>query len=294
MEGESYRMTIPATFKLINLDPEVVLTKTGAGNLRLNAQTQGFTGTLRLEAGRISLDSPTTTPVLHAGAFVWDAGALSLTLTPAPAPSNRLQIAGSLTKTAGLPSGRSLRLLANSESVAATPHTLATYAATDLTLDDFTATHSGLPAGYSAEFTVGPAALTVAFAPETAYTAWRLATLASANNLGPAHDLADPDSDGRPNLLEYAVGSAPLSPDAQPLALLARDPVSQRLSLTFSRIADPALTYSVLAAPSPAGPWTEVVFTSTGPDNTPGPVTVTDSASLSAHPHRFLRLTVSR
>ena len=44
---------------------------------------------------------------------------------------------------------------------------------------------------------------------------WRAVYFAATNDAGNAADLADPDGDGRPNLLEYAVGSCPTNADAQ-------------------------------------------------------------------------------
>lgn len=60
------------------------------------------------------------------------------------------------------------------------------------------------------------------------YAAWRssmFSSAAAANNAisGPA---ADPDNDGRPNLLEYAAGSNPLSPDSGSFTEMAIEPVA--------------------------------------------------------------------
>ncbi|MBC8011064.1 MAG: hypothetical protein H7067_13325 [Burkholderiales bacterium] len=289
----NHTMVLPSSVRLINTAPDVVLAKTGSGTLQLGAQTEGFNGTLQLAAGRLSLSSASATATLHAGSFVWDAGTLGFTLNPAPTPSNRLQLTGALTKTAA-PS--STRVLVLSGSTASATHTLATYASTDLTLDDFTVV--GVPANTAAEFVVGPSALTVTLHLPAGFTKWRGIYFTSASNLGPAHDLADPDADGLPNLLEYALGSEPLAATSAAPVVIAKDTVADRLTLTFPRIADPALTYTVRAANDPSGPWSgegsETIFTSTGPDNTVGPVTATDTAALSAHPRRFLRLTVSR
>jgi hypothetical protein len=50
----------------------------------------------------------------------------------------------------------------------------------------------------------------------------------------------------------------------------------------------------VQASASAAGPWDEVVFTSTGASNLAGPITVEDNVSLADFPTRFLRLQVTR
>ena len=125
--------------------------------------------------------------------------------------------------------------------------------------------------------------------------AW-LATHFGADAANPllAADTADPDADGRPNLLEYALGTDPLIADssAQPAVALLPAPVS-KLTLAFQRIADPALTYAVEAS-SNFGTWEAApIWTSTGAQNISGPVTVTDTADLATTPRRFLRLRIS-
>lgn len=106
--------------------------------------------------------------------------------------------------------------------------------------------------------------------------------------------LADPDGDGRPNLLEYAFGAEPRLADTAPGApalSLATDSGHTMPTLTFDRIADPLLVYRVEASADLAD-W-PVVWSSTGADNTAGPVAVPAPAPLStAEPRRFLRLRV--
>ena len=141
----------------------------------------------------------------------------------------------------------------------------------------------------------GPASSEVSATTEastaSALDVWRAGFFADVN-APEAADSADPDGDGLANLLEYALDGNPLvaSPALVPVA--ARDG-SGHLTLTFNRVADSTLRYAVVASDTlAAGSWSEVWF-STGGDNTDGPVTVTDSALLSAHPRRFLRLEVS-
>lgn len=103
-----------------------------------------------------------------------------------------------------------------------------------------------------------------------------------------AHD-ADADGDGLPNLLEYALGRDPLRADGTGAGSLGRDAATGRLTLTFTRIADPALTYAVEAS-TDLKTWTPVSV-STGAANVAGVVTVTDTDSAAVG--RFLRLLVS-
>lgn len=100
---------------------------------------------------------------------------------------------------------------------------------------------------------------------------------------------ADPDGDGLPNLLEYALDTDPSAPNAGPAPSTAAP--SGRLQLTFRRRAAPALTYLVEAS-SDLATWTPI-WTSSGAQNTDGPVTVIDSENPGVSPRRFLRLNVT-
>ncbi len=102
--------------------------------------------------------------------------------------------------------------------------------------------------------------------------------------------LADPDRDGLPNLLEYALGGEPRLPDPAFAPTLV--PAAATPTLRFQRVADPLLTYAVEASVDLVA-WTEL-WRSTGAANLNGPVEVADPAPLSpAAPRRFLRLRVS-
>ena len=127
-------------------------------------------------------------------------------------------------------------------------------------------------------------------APLTPRENWRVTHFGGAAATGDAADTADPDADGLANLLEYALGGDPLQPDGGLLPSLALS--ADHLALSFTRIADPALVYTVQAAADPASTWSEV-WSSTAADNTAGPVTVVDPAAFSGNPRRFLRLRVT-
>ena len=123
--------------------------------------------------------------------------------------------------------------------------------------------------------------------------AWRSTRFgANASNALISGNTADPDADGKSNLLEYALNTSPTSADAGPvLTTTATSPA--HLQLTFQRIAVPALTYAVESS-SDLITWdTDPIWTSSGAQNTAGPVTVTDPADISATPHRFLRLRIT-
>lgn len=102
---------------------------------------------------------------------------------------------------------------------------------------------------------------------------------------------ADPDADGRPNLLEYAFGAEPRLADTAPgaprVALSGATP-----ALEFTRLADPLFVYRVESSTTLSS-WTEI-WSSTGPANVAGPVSVPAPAPLSpSAPRSFLRLRAS-
>ncbi|MCU0793754.1 MAG: DUF3999 domain-containing protein [Opitutaceae bacterium] len=103
--------------------------------------------------------------------------------------------------------------------------------------------------------------------------------------------MADPDGDGLPNLLEYALAQDPLVSASLP-AIRLTNRNDARLALEFLRVADPVLMYSVEASADLAT-WT-TVWSSSGGQNLAGPVTITDAVSLSPRSWRFLRLRVTR
>lgn len=126
----------------------------------------------------------------------------------------------------------------------------------------------------------------------TALEQWRLTHFQSPDNSGDAADAADPDGDGVPNLLEYALGRLPLEAEPGQGLTLALSPAGDRLALSFRRIADPALRYAVEAADNLADEtWLEIWNN----DDLPAAdlfQTVEDTRLLSASPRRFLRLRV--
>jgi autotransporter-associated beta strand protein len=132
---------------------------------------------------------------------------------------------------------------------------------------------------------------------------WRQTYFGTTANTGNAADAFDFDNDGRSNLLEYAVGSVPTVADSGPGYTVAA--VAGQLRITFNRIDDPALTYTVQGRDDlTSGTWTTVVpvagnnpingFTGTqaGVLETES-VTVVDPVVLGpSAPRRFLRLQV--
>ncbi len=129
-----------------------------------------------------------------------------------------------------------------------------------------------------------------------ALDSWRLSNLGTSSNTGNAANLADPDTDGVPNLLEYALNTNPTDPasaGAPILQVSGLSPQPSFLQLSFLR-ARSDLTYSVEATSdlTPPASWTTLA-TNPGNVSPSTPVSVTDTADLAANPRRFLRLRVT-
>lgn len=131
---------------------------------------------------------------------------------------------------------------------------------------------------------------TLAIAAPDPFAAWIAARAWPAPAASSSAAAADPDADGLANLLEYALGYDPLAPGPGLNARIANNG-GPRLALDFVRVTDPALVYAVEGS-SDLIAWTSI-WSSTGTDNTAGPVTVSDNTAPGASP-RFLRLRVTR
>lgn len=125
------------------------------------------------------------------------------------------------------------------------------------------------------------------------FAEWRRQHFGTTADTGTAANGADPDLDGRSNLLEYALGSVPTVADSgSPVTMgSAVDGAGTHLMLTFTRIADPTLVY-VVEASDDLGTWSHI-WTSSGAQNLAGTVVVTDSEPQESHGRRFLRLNVT-
>jgi autotransporter-associated beta strand protein len=127
----------------------------------------------------------------------------------------------------------------------------------------------------------------------TPLQSWRQQYFGTTDNSGTAADNFDADFDGQQNLIEYALGTIPTSSASAARPALGTDAI--HLTLTFNRIADPALIYQVEASYSFAPDSWSPIWQSTGAQNSPGPVTVVDGGhevNNGVPPRRFLRMRV--
>ena len=129
----------------------------------------------------------------------------------------------------------------------------------------------------------------VAFQSFAPREAWRHARFGTDQPIGNAADLADPDGDGLPNLLEYALNREPLAAGGATATTHSIDAPTGKLRFTFRR-ARPAheLTYTVQAS-SDLATWTAIATNPGGESAVGADVTVLDN-SPPGTPRRFLRL----
>ncbi len=131
------------------------------------------------------------------------------------------------------------------------------------------------------------------------YAAWRAGHFGAAElaDVTLSGDAADPDGDGRANLLEYALGTAPRDSADGAVNTPALALVSGKLSLGYTRPADRADLVYVVEWSSDLATWRSDAAHLEPAVETPTPggtmVAVAASSTLSAQPRQFLRLKVS-
>ncbi len=119
--------------------------------------------------------------------------------------------------------------------------------------------------------------------------AWRQSNFATTAETGSSANLADPDSDGIPNLLEYALGLSPTVPNTTGLPALQAS--AGNLTFTYKRAVASGLTYAVQTTTNLAD---SASWSTTGVDQGTPAGDGTTTASISyASGVRFLRLQVS-
>jgi alpha-L-fucosidase 2 len=133
--------------------------------------------------------------------------------------------------------------------------------------------------------------------PPSPYAQWQAAEFGvNTNNPAISGSDADPDNDGVPNLLEYALGRNPLVADATNLTTI--DKSSGYLTLIYHRAKIATdVTFIVEVENDLTGVWTTDVQTPVVTDDGNGltdMVSVEDSVPINSTPHRFMRLRVTQ
>ena len=130
-------------------------------------------------------------------------------------------------------------------------------------------------------------------APWLSRRAWRIHYFGTEDASGAAADTADPDGDGRPNLVEYALGADPGVATAAPTVAM----VEGRPALAFTRMRPASdVVYEVEASGDLVG-WTRIWSSAEHPMDGGGALSVgelvPDPEAVSTGTRRFLRLRIS-
>ncbi len=120
---------------------------------------------------------------------------------------------------------------------------------------------------------------------------WRFSHFGSRDNNGLAADDYDADLDGIENLLEYATGTDPNTPQG-PVIQVRRPANGEKMEVHFNRIADPALNYSLEGTESLTTPNWVSLWTGTGEEV--GTIVIPESMWPGISTSYFLRLQVSK
>jgi hypothetical protein len=135
--------------------------------------------------------------------------------------------------------------------------------------------------------------LFVNYSTLTTLQLWRQTYFGTTENSGTAADDYDFDFDGLENLVEYALGTDPVTPtppDRAPASSIEADGGVQYLTLTVPRTAiQPEVTYRVQVGGDLAG-WSENVTVLV---NTPTLLKVRDNVPVSSATRRFMRLQIT-
>lgn len=269
--------------------------KTGNGRLVLSGANT-HTGSTQVQSGSLVVNgSLAATPVtVSTGATLAGTGSLAGNLTLAA--NSKLGLAVTPTLTRGPSVGGNVTLQGTitvvAESLggtlAAGSYPLLQYSGTITANPQFVWSPppgSPLTASFSVQANRIDIVLTDPRPGLTIWTEQRYGANAASNLTAP---LADPDGNGVSNLMEYALGLS-ANQSSSSLTLPQASLNAGTLSLTFQRIADPLLTYTVEAGNSPNA--LLPIWSSTGASNTAGQVTVEDTAA--SQTKRFMRLKVT-
>ena len=118
---------------------------------------------------------------------------------------------------------------------------------------------------------------------------WRLTYFGSSENSGIAANDFDVDSDGIANLVEYATGTDPTTPNGSPLTI-GSNPDGPGMALIFARIADPSIHYEIEGSSLLSADDWEMFWSDTG--SSAETIVIPDTLWPADQPRYFFRLGV--
>jgi len=282
---------------ILNGNSTTAITKTGNGRLVLNGANT-YTGATQVQSGAVVVNGSlgNSAVAVSSGATLAGTGTLGGTLTLAANAKLGIAVTPSLAR--GLTVAGNVTLSGSIDVVAV--EVGGTLVAGSYPLLQYSGTLSGTPqltwsppvgSTLTGSFTVQAGRIDLVLTdPQSPFELWTTQRFGASAPPALTAPLADPDGNGVVNLIEYALGGAPEQPFG--LGLLPQVQHSGgRLGLSFQRIADPSLTYSVEAGDS-IGEMVSI-WTSTGAANVAGPVVVQDLSEAVGRVKRFMRLRVS-
>lgn len=307
------RISTAGVVSTIAGNPGIIGSANGLGS---NAQFYSLQGVAVTSAGVYLSDTlnhtiraSTPAPVISVAATLPNASepnstAGQFTVTRTGSTAAALSVAYSLSGTAvngtdysTLPGNVTIPIGASSATIAVAP------------LYDSQATNSRslqLTVSSSVNYLVGnPSSATVTIAEPTTYQTWRQSTFgANVNNPAIAGDLADPNHNGVPNLLEYAFNANPLVDGSNPLPQESLTTVNgnQYLTITYTQLNnnDPNLAYTVQVTSDltqQTDQWhSGASYTTLVSQQASGgvtQVTVRDNVAVTQATQRFIRVQVS-
>lgn len=270
------------------------LTKSGSGTAVFSSASNNFSGAATVNSGTLKLagtagsvsvaETATLSPIVALTAT----GGGSIDGTLAATYDGSLEQVSKLQTSGAIALGANSVLSINGTGTLTQAYYLLVQASGGIT-GSFSSVIGTVPAGYTLNSSFmygGVPSIALVSNTATAYDIW--ATTSGLSGPSAAKTF-DADKDGMNNLLEYVLQANPTVSDVSKLPVLGQS--GNFLTLTFDHIADPALTYVILASDSPSGTWTAAH--TYPPFGAAGSTTYTDNVAVGSQPKRFLRLEVT-